>query len=187
MTNIEAQADFSCHNATPCDDVRAIRAFVRRKTVELEIAFRLDGNISRIRLTGQGGPHGLGELWRHTCFEAFIRIDGHAAYHEFNFAPSREWRVYAFRAYRDAGPLANEWRSTTVAVNVTAERLELDTRILLTDLSSIHAHSPLRLGLAAVIESHDGSLSYWAHHHPAGKPDFHHADAFALRLVPPSF
>ena len=39
---------------------------------------------------------------------------------------------------------------------------------------------PLRLGLAAVIEASDGTRSYWALRHPAGQPDFHHADAFAL-------
>jgi hypothetical protein len=43
----------------------------------------------------------------------------------------------------------------------------------------------LRLGLSAVIESCNGSLSYWALRHPAGKPDFHHADAFALGLEAP--
>ena len=40
----------------------------------------------------------------------------------------------------------------------------------------------LQLGLAAVIESADGALSYWALRHPPGEPDFHHRDAFALAL-----
>jgi hypothetical protein len=33
-----------------------------------------------------------------------------------------------------------------------------------------------------VIESADGSISYWALRHPAGRPDFHHLDGFALLL-----
>ena len=37
------------------------------------------------------------------------------------------------------------------------------------------------LGLSAVVETRDGDLSYWALHHRAGRPDFHHPDAFALR------
>ena len=37
----------------------------------------------------------------------------------------------------------------------------------------------------AVIEAVDGSVSYWALAHPAGKPDFHHPDGFALQLPPP--
>ncbi len=43
---------------------------------------------------------------------------------------------------------------------------------------------PLRLGLSAVLEMKDGSLSYWALAHPPGKPDFHHPDSFALTLPP---
>jgi hypothetical protein len=130
-------------------------------------------------------PLGVAELWRHTCFEAFVAIDGQASYHEFNFAPSREWHVYAFRAYRDLAPLTNVLHSPNVAVSSTGNRLELDACIVLADLSVIHSHSPLRLGLSAVIESQNGSLSYWALCHPAAKPDFHHVDAFALRLEAP--
>ena len=29
-----------------------------------------------------------------------------------------------------------------------------------------------------------GGISYWALAHPPGKPDFHHADGFALELSP---
>ena len=36
---------------------------------------------------------------------------------------------------------------------------------------------------AAVVEEADGRLSYWALRHPPGRPDLHHADAFALRLT----
>jgi hypothetical protein len=32
------------------------------------------------------------------------------------------------------------------------------------------------------VEDRSGSLSYWALRHAAGKPDFHHPDAFALEL-----
>jgi hypothetical protein len=46
----------------------------------------------------------------------------------------------------------------------------------------MHAGARLTLALSAVIEDEDGVLSYWALKHPAGKPDFHHRDAFALEL-----
>ena len=183
--NIEALADLRCHNATPCEDVRAIHVIIRRTTAELELGFRLDGNISRICPTSRSGLQGHAELWHHTCLEAFIAINGQTEYHEFNFSPSGEWRVYAFRAYRDPGPLMSVLRSPIVAINTMDKWLGLDSRIVLSDLSAIHSHSPLRLGLSAVIESWNGSLSYWALAHPAGKPDFHHADAFSLRLEAP--
>jgi hypothetical protein len=181
MINIGIRADLHCHNATPCDDVRTLHVIVHRTRVELELGFRLDGHISRICLA----PQGLTELWRHTCFEAFVAIEGQASYHEFNFAPSRKWQLYAFRAYRDPVPLTNALHSPIVVINSTDSRLELDARIALTDLSVIHSRSPLRLGLSAVIESQNGSLSFWAIRHPAAKPDFHHTDTFALRLEAP--
>ena len=34
------------------------------------------------------------------------------------------------------------------------------------------------IGLTAVIETATGAKSYWALHHPAEKPDFHHRNGF---------
>ena len=51
-------------------------------------------------------------------------------------------------------------------------------------LLAADSQAPLRLGLSAVIEASDATLSYWALHHPPGKPDFHHADGRALLLEP---
>jgi hypothetical protein len=38
--------------------------------------------------------------------------------------------------------------------------------------------------LSALIEDQNGGKSYWALAHPPGKPDFHHADSFALEFSP---
>ncbi len=124
------------------------------------------------------------ELWRHTCFEVFIAVAEQAGYQEFNFAPSREWCIYAFRGYRDGGPLADETMRPCIAVRSTDRRLELDAVVRLDALSPLHAVAPLRIGLSAVIETGEG-LSYWALRHPGARPDFHNADGFVLRLDPP--
>jgi hypothetical protein len=60
--------------------------------------------------------------------------------------------------------------------------LELDAVIRLDRLEVSYVHAPLSLALSAVIEDSAGTLSYWALRHPAGKPDFHHPQAFALEL-----
>ena len=44
----------------------------------------------------------------------------------------------------------------------------------------VHCHA----ALSAVIEEADGTKSYWALAHAPGKPDFHHADGFALEMPP---
>ncbi len=183
---IEYSIDLSCHPSSRTETVRAIQVFVRRSAkAELQLAFRLHGDIPRIRVPSPDAARIGSQLWLHTCFEAFIAVEGQPAYHEFNFAPSGEWAMLAFRAYRDRGPVASEMRPPQIAVRATQTRLELDASVRLAELSAIHHHAPLRLGLSAVIEASDGTLSYWARYHPAGKPDFHNADAFMLRLEPP--
>jgi hypothetical protein len=181
---IEHRIDLRRHPTSRPDAVRAIQVLVRRSTTELRIIFRLDGDISAIRVPSPVVPRIGRELWRHTCFEAFIAVEGQAAYHEFNFAPSGEWTVYAYRGYRDGGPLADEMIRPHMGVRSTGDRLELDALVRLDRLSAIHPHASLRVGLAAVIETGDG-LTYLALRHPLDKPDFHDADGFALLLEAP--
>lgn len=120
-------------------------------------------------------------LWRHTCFEAFLGGVGHAGYLELNFSPSGEWAVYRFRDYRD-GMLAIEPQSPPrIVVERSRERLALSVQISLRSIE-VPDELSLRAGLAAVIESESGTLSYWALRHPAGEPNFHHPDGFAITL-----
>jgi hypothetical protein len=44
------------------------------------------------------------------------------------------------------------------------------------------AFQPLEVGISAVVEATDGSLSHWALVHPAARPDFHDRRGFVLRL-----
>ena len=39
---------------------------------------------------------------------------------------------------------------------------------------------PWSLGLSAILEEADGTISYWALAHPPGRPDFHHPDCLAM-------
>jgi hypothetical protein len=182
---MEHWIDLRCHPSTRPETVRAIQVLVRRSaSAELRITFRLDGDIRRIWVPSPGVPRIATQLWRHTCFETFIAVEGQPAYHELNFAPSGEWAVYSFSGYRNGGPLANEMMRPHIAIRSTGRRLELDSLVRLDGLSAVHPRASLRIGLSAVIEASDG-LSYWALRHPVDKPDFHHADGFALLLAPP--
>jgi hypothetical protein len=182
---VENWIDLRRHPSTRAETVRAIAVRVcRSASAELQMTFRLDGDIPRICVPSPGVPRIATQLWQHTCFEAFIAVEGQPAYHEFNFAPSGEWAVYAFCGYRNGGPLANETMRPHIAVRSTDNRLELDTLVRLDGLSAVHPSASLRIGFSAVIEASDG-LSYWALRHPGDKPDFHDADGFALLLEPP--
>jgi hypothetical protein len=172
-----------CHPESPSGAVRGVHARVRRSADgALAVAFTIEGDIARLRVPAPKPPRFAERLWEHTCCEVFAARKGAAAYHEFNLAPSGEWAAYVFRRYRElAGPDATGL-DPCIAVHSSAAALELDATIRLDLLSAGYASEPLALGLSAVIEDADGSLSYWALAHPPGRPDFHHTEAFALDL-----
>ncbi|MEX0644839.1 MAG: DOMON-like domain-containing protein [Parvularculaceae bacterium] len=126
------------------------------------------------------------ELWRRTCFEAFMRAAPDAAYAEFNFAPSTEWAAYRFSGYRAGKSVAREIVAPRIAVQATHNSFTLQASVDLSALPDLSSDAPWRLGLSAVIEEANGRLSYWALAHPPGKPDFHHSDCFTLELAPAS-
>jgi hypothetical protein len=185
--NAEHWIDLRCHPSTPAGAVRAIAVLVRRSAAgaELRISYRLDGELARISIPLPAVPRINTELWRRTCFEAFIAVDGQSAYHELNFSPSGQWAVYAFSGYRNGAPLLDETMRPRIEVRTGGARLELDAAVRLDALRAGYPRAVLRVGLSAVIETRDG-LSYWALHHRAGKPDFHDARGFALLLEPPA-
>jgi hypothetical protein len=186
MTPITHSVTLTCHPQTRTDVVRGIAAHVGRSLGgTLAVEFVLDADLGRLRIPPARASCLTHGLWEHTCFEAFIALDTTPAYHELNFAPSGEWALYAFQSYREIAPLPDGMVAPEVNVRCVADRLELDAVVRLDSLSAIHATTPLRLALSAVIEDNSGSLSYWALRHPPGKPDFHHLDAFALTLQVP--
>jgi hypothetical protein len=134
--------------------------------------------MEKIRVPAAAPARVADELWRHTCFEAFTADQDGDTYHEFNFSPSGEWAGYAFQAYR-ARTGSPQTFDPRIAVRRTAHSLELDAVVPFVALPRVNA---LRLGLCAVVEDRQGGITYWALSHPPGKPDFHHRDAFALRL-----
>src|ERR1700745_3505476 len=97
---VEHWIDLRCHPPTRPETSRAIEVRVRRSaSAELLMTFRLDGDVRRIRVSSPGVPRIAKQLCPHTCFEVFIAVQRQPASHEFNFAPSGEWTVYAFSAY----------------------------------------------------------------------------------------
>ncbi|HYV56847.1 MAG TPA: DOMON-like domain-containing protein [Myxococcaceae bacterium] len=150
----------------------------------LAIQFSLDGEVGALRIPAPRAPRSVGALWEHTCFEVFVAGDGEG-YHEYNFSPSSEWAAHAFRRYREGGLVADEALAPSIIVRSEPRGLHLEATVPLERLSPLYSTASLRLGLAAVIEDARGVLSYWALRHRPGRPDFHHADAFALRLETP--
>ena len=118
------------------------------------------------------------ELWRNTCFEAFVRTSPGAGYYELNFAPSTQWAAYRFSGYRSGMRVATEISAPRIETQSSPECYMLRAFLALDRLPGLPPDAGWRLGLSAVIEETSGRKSYWALMHPAGKPDFHDADSF---------
>jgi hypothetical protein len=181
-----APVRLACHPSTPTDGVRRIGARVQCSPSGLLTAtFSLDAELGLLRIPAPRPARSVRGLWQHTCFELFVAAADGEAYHEFNFSPSGEWAAHAFRRYREGGLVADEALAPSIVVRIATGSLELGATVRLDRLSPAHPRGSLRVGLAAVIEAASGALSYWALRHPPGRPDFHHADGFALRLETP--
>lgn len=147
----------------------------------LQLHFELHPQLDALRIPAPVQAGFADELWRHTCFEAFVGSSKSLAYREFNFSPSGQWAAYAFTDYRQRDLSWQPSPAPHVATHQTADGLVLEAQIpaalLPSDIGNLH------IGLSAVIEAADGALSYWALTHPGERPDFHQRTAFTLRLA----
>jgi len=173
------------HPATPCQAVHALMveacAVVEDRGPGLLLRYRLKGDLSRLRIPFPAEtPRFTDGLWQHTCFEAFIGESGKPAYREFNFSSSGHWAAYAFSSERTLDTSLPELPPPTITLEQTDDNLILEARL---PMPATAMGSPLPMGLTAVIETQDGSLSYWALHHPAERPDFHRKAGWVAGLA----
>lgn len=160
----------------------SIAVDVVRHPGHIALTYRVIGNIGALLLPSFGASGRTDELWKHTCFEAFIRPLPGDAYFEFNFSPSTQWAAYGFTRTRE-GMHNAEAAPERIAAEQGADLYTLDVLVDLTgNLALADSDTPWRLNLSAVIEETNGRKSYWALAHPADKPDFHNPDCFVLEL-----
>jgi hypothetical protein len=153
---------------------------LRPSPASLELRYVVTGDLGALYLPPAGKPTRADELWKRTCFEAFVRPGPDEPYFEFNFAPTRWWAAYRFDGYRQ-GMAEADITPARIEAHTGGEHFEL-TVVL--DLPDWPVDQAWRLGLSAVIEDLSGEKTYWALAHPPEKPDFHHPDSFALDLSP---
>ena len=184
MPNDDYPLQLLCHPATPAPMVRQVEAHASiRSDGSLFLAYRLWGDIARLRLPQSPSPERSDSLWQHTCFEAFVGGVGDQAYREFNFSPSGQWAAYAFAGYRQRDESFVARQAPQICTRLFAGRLEMDVTL---PPQALPSATRLQLALAAVVEADDiadGRHSYWALRHPAARPDFHQRDAFTLELA----
>ena len=173
------------HPDSHCDGAARIDVEAARpRPGNLQLHYVVSGQTSDLVLPPVTAPARTDELWRHTCFEAFVRASSGAEYYEFNFAPSTQWAAYRFSSYRSGMCVAAEISAPPIEVRSSPDCYTLQASLELDRLSGLPRKALWRLGLAALIEDTSGRKSYWALAHPPGKPDFHHTDCFAHEFSP---
>lgn len=168
----------SCCAAVSRIDVEAMRP----RPGTLALRYVVSGRVDDLALPPAATPARTDGLWRHTCFEAFVRPVVGEAYYEFNLVPSTRWAAYRFDGYRSGRRAAEFMDAPRILGQSDDEGYVLHAELSLGGLPDLPLDAAWRLGLSAVIEEATGALSHWALAHPPGKADFHHRDGFALEL-----
>jgi len=143
--------------------VRALVA-AAEKEGEGTLRFRyvLDADLNRVRVPAAHTPRQADELWKHTCFEAFIACAAPVRsdeYLELNFSPSTEWAVYSFESYRKGMTRVGLTSRPRVEVTRATSQLVLEARV---DMQGLlpqgwrASGAKLRVALSAVIEDESG-------------------------------
>lgn len=159
--------------------VDGISVSVERSGDGLRLDYHIIGDPTGILLPAKQGGERRDELWKHTCLEAFIRLEGADEYLEFNFAPNGDWAAYAFDGYRQNG------RDLTVSppqIDSSEASEEIRATVTLPTLPELYQTDAIQLGLSAVIETPQNDRFYWALFHPNETPDFHRIENFQISL-----
>jgi hypothetical protein len=167
-------------NAMPTAEF-SVRIDVQRVGAVLSLRYELHGKVGLLADKPFRERVRTDELWRSTCFEAFIAGSMPGRYHELNFDLDGAWAAYSFDGYR------GDMRDTPVTPDTdfygeSYGWCQVRARIDYSSLADLAGPEPWQLGLTAVIEEADGTKSYWALHHPRDEPDFHHAGGRVLEL-----
>lgn len=158
---------------------------VRRSSGRLSLRYVLTGALNAVVIPFAAAPIRADELWRRTCFEAFMaRPDG--GYLELNLAPTGEWASYGFDGYRAGMAVADKVPAPTVRSTEEGGTYTFEADLDLSHATGLPSKSSWLLAVSTVLQHTDGGVSYWALAHPPGKPDFHHPDSFVLDLPAPA-
>ena len=168
-----------CH---PQSDAGGIAAIDVTATVgqggEIKLVYRVTGALEALKIADPAIPDRVNGLWKNTCFEIFVGNSEDKSYLEYNFAPSGQWAAYQFSGYR-AGMAQLEIRAPVISTAQSGDLLTVSVRLYMPDIAP---DADLWAGISAVVATKSGGIGYWGLAHPAGNPDFHHKDCFALKL-----
>jgi hypothetical protein len=185
LTNHEKQAgtNFQLHPfiAGPMTENLSISGSLARRSGVVQIEYKVEGALDLVNWPTTSQVKGrCHELWRQSCFELFFAIKGDSSYWEVNLSPNDCWNVYYFTDYR-AGMREEKFVGQPVC-RVAADGDLLSLTCTLEIKGFIDDCSDLEVGVSSVLQTTDGSASYWAIDHCGKEPDFHNRSSFSVAL-----
>lgn len=166
----------TAHPSAPCDDLIVSALAERGAGGAIALRWRVEGAVDTI-VWPPAASGRADELWRTTCFEAFVAPVNASGYVELNRSPSGAWAAYQFDDYR-AGMREYSVIGTAFSAARGNTHAEYGFATRLPGMAD-----DWQVGLAAVIERNDGRLHYFALEHVGDRPDFHDRAGFALTLA----
>ena len=153
-----------------------------QKTLSLE--YLCQGDLTGVKWPElKTDPTRQDNLWKQTCYEAFISWGNSPLYWELNVSPSGDWNLYSFDSYREGQALENriEWIDIVdIQKSNHSQRMKLN--LDLSPLLPLIKSSELCLGLSAILVREDHSQTFWALDHKGDQPDFHLKNSFLIKL-----
>ena len=171
-----------CFPATQSPDISITGSVLLQENI-VHLHYSQTGSIENILLPPASIHSGRkDDLWKSTCFEFFLAVQGHSQYWEFNMSPSGDWNVYHMDEYRRIG-CREETSIQRLPFEFEKEAgvLSLEARVDLNPL--LQPNQFLEFGITAVIQTVDGAETFWALAHPAPVADFHLRESFILELA----
>jgi len=155
---------------------------VERIDNQLSLRYEIKGDIEEVILPEPSNPPARkDDLWRATCFEIFLALQDKPHYWEFNMSPSGDWNAYRMDAYRRVGFQEERLiRKAEVKIRKQSGKFVLNTNIDLMLL--FQKEQVLEAGITAVIQTTQGTESYWALVHTGQQADFHLRESFTVIL-----
>jgi hypothetical protein len=166
----------------PMTENLSISGYLARKSGVVEIEYRVEGALELVSWPGTSQVKGrCHELWRQSCFELFFGIKGDIAYWEVNLSPNDCWNMYFFTDHRTGMREEKAIDQPVCHVATDGDLLSLSCTLDFNGL--IDDCSDLEVGVSSVLQTTDGSASYWAIDHCGKEPDFHNRSSFFVVLA----
>lgn len=154
------------HPSCAAGPITAISAQIHGTADGCNAEFRIEGDLSRVKMPKHAASVREDDLWKTTCFEIFWQPVGGTYYREFNLSPSSKWACYDFDDFREG------MRDAPVSA-ISFSNASSGNEMLLKVSIASDLPDPADVALNAITEDTDGNIQFWALAFPPGKPEFH--------------